>query len=303
MMPMPAAVTASDGSRYPMQHMVVTALLTLPDGEGDNDAIEEAVITQLAPADRIELASDPRRWVALYNGIASAKSNLKRAGLVETTGYRRWRLTAQGRASDVSVRNGNISGSRSRASRLADVWAHLPEAPPSHAALQAMGSHELVSLYAEVVDELKRRTVIRSDNLVGDYAERLVAGALDGALAPRSRRGFDIETERWGRIQVKARRVPDPDSNGKLQLGIFRSGESFSLLAVVLFDRHLRVGRAVLIPACVVEAELGNHIERVNGRVLYATDRLMFHDQAEDLTDRLRLAAQRHPGSGGRPRQ
>jgi hypothetical protein len=279
-------MTVGNGAEYPMQRLVLDAIASLPDGVGNNDAIERTVVARLSEADRAALDSDPQRRKPISEGISSAKSNLKRAGKIERVASCRWGITVLGRTTLAG--RGHGGRRHQRALQLIEVWGARRSPLRSDLGLRSMAPDQLVAVYAEILDELKGRSVIRTDNLVGEYAERLVAAALHGALAPPSCGGFDVETETWGRVQVKARRVTDPADNSKLELGTFRCGpdpaESFTYLAVVLFDRWMGVGRAVLLPAEVVRAHLGSHINHVNGRVLHATDRLMFHDEGKDIT-------------------
>ncbi|MEZ5202894.1 MAG: hypothetical protein R2701_00470 [Acidimicrobiales bacterium] len=58
--------------------------------------------------------------------------------------------------------------------------------------VEAMSVAELLGGYARIIAELRRRGVVRTNNApVGDYAELLVAAALEGSSASPSsgRRG------------------------------------------------------------------------------------------------------------------
>jgi hypothetical protein len=74
-------------------------------------------------------------------------------------------------------------GVHRRALRLISAWRSLPPHPPSDLGLGSMAATDLVAVYPEVLDELRRRGLIRTDNLVVEYAEFLVARALRGTLA------------------------------------------------------------------------------------------------------------------------
>lgn len=150
----------------------------------------------------------------------------------------------------------------------------------------------LLGRYAAILAELRRRQVVRTDNApVGDYAEWLVARALDGAVADnRSAKSWDIQLPDGDRIQVKARLVADPPRPGQLQTSPFRSWD-FELAALVLLDSATyEVRRAVLLPSAAVQAA-GSLRPHVNGTVLHMRPALMDSPDARDITEQLRAAA------------
>lgn len=112
---------------------------------------------------------------------------------------------------------------------------------------------ELLRLYGDVLDELRRREVVRSkNNPVADYAEQLVCHALQGVLQPKSNKSFDVLGKDRLRYEVKARRIT-PD-NGSRQLGALRGldKQPFDFLVGVLFNADFSVRRAAIVPWEVV---------------------------------------------------
>lgn len=88
-------------------------------------------------------------------------------------------------------------------------------------------------------------------------------------------------------VQVKARVTSEPPKAGQFQTSPFRSWD-FDLAAFVLFrDYDYAVRRAVLVPMEVVR-EQSSFRRHVNGSVVMMRDALLDHEDATDITDRLR---------------
>jgi len=151
---------------------------------------------------------------------------------------------------------------------------------------------ELLSSYAKILTELRGRGVVRSANApAGDYAEWLCSRALGATLVDNfSVKSHDFVLADGRRVQVKTRVTSDPPKAGQLQTSPFRSWD-FDLAAFVLFrDYDYAVRRAVLLPVEVVRAQ-SVYRSHVNGSVVMMRGALLDHEDAEDITDRLRAAA------------
>ncbi|AZK59093.1 hypothetical protein [Candidatus Desulforudis audaxviator] len=60
--------------------------------------------------------------------------------------------------------------------------------------LSKLKTSELLVLYSEIIEELRRRKAVRSNNNpVADYAENLAVKALSLKRAPLSTKGFDAK--------------------------------------------------------------------------------------------------------------
>ncbi|GAI05452.1 unnamed protein product [marine sediment metagenome] len=69
---------------------------------------------------------------------------------------------------------------------------------------------ELLRCFANILDELKERKVVRTrNNPVADYAEWLVTQQLGLSLERSSKRGYDAIDQNGKRYQIKSRRL-DP---------------------------------------------------------------------------------------------
>ena len=148
---------------------------------------------------------------------------------------------------------------------------------------------ELFEAYGEIELELRARGLARSRNLVGDYAEYLVAKAIGGSLAAGSEKSWDVLVGEK-KVQVKARLVGDPIRAGERQMSVFRSFD-FDTAVLVLFRKtDFSVLQAVEIPVeCVRDA--ATFRTHVNGHVLHANLALLEHETARDVTDLLNDAA------------
>jgi hypothetical protein len=111
-----------------------------------------------------------------------------------------------------------------------------------------VGTADLLAHYRAIHAELKRRDVMRSSNLTGDYAEWVVGQAFGRPLEPNSKKGYDLVLDDGRKVQVKGRVVDNPPDPGQLRSGEFKDWD-FDLGAFVLLDSAtMDVRRACLIP-------------------------------------------------------
>ncbi len=107
---------------------------------------------------------------------------------------------------------------------------------------------ELLRSYANSIDALHERGVIRTRNVVGCYAAHLFARAMRWTLENNASRGFDAHDADGLRYQIKARRITR--SNTSTQLGDLPAGDvqEFDALAEIVFKEDFTVLRAAVIP-------------------------------------------------------
>ena len=181
----------------------------------------------------------------------------------------------------------------------------LPHRSSALALSQALGGESapaLLALYSAIIEELHGRGVVRStNNPVGDYAEYLVAKALDLSLVGNSSIGYDAISRDGIRYQVKSRRLTT--RNRSRQLGFFRgfqlSDDPFDLLVAVLFNADFTVLRAALVPTSTVRQHAAR-VDYVNAWRLILRDSVWSIPGVEDVTTRLRTAARAmEPATGG----
>lgn len=153
--------------------------------------------------------------------------------------------------------------------------------------LGQQGISDLLGIYGQVLEELRRLGVIRSANApTGDYAEWLVKRALGGELQANSNKSADLILHGM-KIQIKARVLSEPEKSGERQLSSFRTWE-FDEAVIVLFDRRYNIRRATRIKVSVLEAAARKD-EWVSGYRVIARDALL--DRGRDITEQLRKAA------------
>ena len=146
---------------------------------------------------------------------------------------------------------------------------------------------ELFAFYRGILQELRRRGVVRTENApAGDYAEFLVATAFGGTLAPNSEKSYDVVAG-GRRLQVKARVVSDPPRSGQLQLSPFRSFDFDDAVIVLLNDTDYSVRQAARVNAAAVRAA-ATFNEHINGHVVHARLALLTAPGAIDVTAVLR---------------
>ncbi len=145
----------------------------------------------------------------------------------------------------------------------------------------------LLSLYAGILNELRSRDVTRStNNPVADYAEGLVAQALDLELASKSTTGHDAVGKDAVRYEIKARRITS--HNGSRQLSAIRGLEErhFEFLVGVLFREDFSVQRACVVPYEVV-ANRSTYRKHTNAWVLHLRDEIWNVGGVTDITEDL----------------
>jgi hypothetical protein len=159
---------------------------------------------------------------------------------------------------------------------------------------ETLTNAELLALSGGALAELRGRGVVRTANApAGDLAERLVADAMGGELAPNSQKSWDVRVPVAGadgtpqRVQVKARVVTDATNAGQRQVSAFRSWDCESVM-FVLFDPMYRVRAAALVQSAVVR-EHSSHVEFTASDRVFASDSMLA--LGEDWTGRLQTAA------------
>ena len=148
---------------------------------------------------------------------------------------------------------------------------------------------DLLTLYGQIMDELRDRKVVRTANSpVGDYAEQLFSRAFGWKLEGNSAAGHDAEGN--GKLyQIKARRISLRNPSRQLSAIRRLPEKTFDVLAAVLFDEHFSVLRAVLIPHDIVQLH-AKRVEHTNSWRLMLDDKIWQVPGVKDATAELKLA-------------
>lgn len=150
---------------------------------------------------------------------------------------------------------------------------------------------QLLRTYGAVLDELRRRKIVRSsNNPLSDYAELLFCEAFGWTQKGNSESGYDAIDAQGNRYQVKGRRLTR--FNGSRQLSAIRKLDTkpFDYLAGLLVDERFTVLRAVIIPLSIVEAR-STHVAYTNSWKFMLVDDVWALPLARDVTGELRAAA------------
>ncbi len=188
--------------------------------------------------------------------------------------FQKWHISL---SPDISARTAETGSSESRSITSMDAGS-LPII-------------ELLRTYGAILDELRRRDVVRSTNSpISDYAEVLFCRAFGWSREGNSASGFDAKDAAGARYQIKARRLTD--APGSRQLSAIRNlaGEPFDQLAAVLFAPDFTVHRAALIPIAVVNQRV-RRSTHTNSDVFHLRDDVWVVPGVVDVTGRLRSAA------------
>ncbi|KQO98506.1 DUF6998 domain-containing protein [Leifsonia sp. Leaf264] len=97
---------------------------------------------------------------------------------------------------------------------------------------------ELLDTYSGILDELRRRGLVRTKNApVGDLAEYAAAIAYGGTLENNSAKSYDLIAEDGRRVQVKVRNVAADTSSSQTFSAIRSDGYDVCLFILVAENR------------------------------------------------------------------
>ena len=153
--------------------------------------------------------------------------------------------------------------------------------------LRELAVKELLQLHSSIINELKRRKIVRTkNNPVGDYTEWLVAKGLGLELAGNSSAGYDGIDSEGVKIQIKGRRIT-PENKSR-QLSAIRKLEEkdFDQLAAVIFDENYEIIDAVLIPHEVI-GEYATYRNHVNAHILHLKGPILNDPRIKDINSTL----------------
>ena len=152
----------------------------------------------------------------------------------------------------------------------------------------SLSTRQLLALFAESVEELRRRGVVRSsNNPLADYTEWLVCRGLSLSQLPGSSTGCDAIDAAGKKYEIKSRRLTK--HNASTQLSAIRGLDlqHFDYLVGVLFEPDFSIRRACVLPhdAVVRSAVFRKH---VNAWILYLKPSVYDAADARDVTKALR---------------
>lgn len=142
--------------------------------------------------------------------------------------------------------------------------------------LQKLENKKLLRLYGTLMEELRKRKLIRSsNNPVSDYAEKVVCDKLKLSLMGKSSKGYDAIDENTGiRYQIKARRLTS--HNRSRQLGVIRNLDQrlFDFLIAVIFNESFEPVEIWKIPRETIP-KYARYDKHQNGHILILRGRIL----------------------------
>ncbi len=149
----------------------------------------------------------------------------------------------------------------------------------------AISSGELLSLFAGVLVELRRRGLVRTANTpVADLGERLFCEAMGWEREHHQDKNFNASTADGARVQIKSRRLTRTQVSARS--ATINDKDGFDLVAIAMFGADFEIDRAVIVPR---EAAL-RHLKwskRQKGWYISFTRRFWTEPDLIDVTDSL----------------
>jgi len=149
--------------------------------------------------------------------------------------------------------------------------------------LEGKQNHELLSLYSELMEELRRRGLTRTNNNpVADYAEKVVTEYLDLRQASKEAKGYDATDDENVRYQIKGRRITR--HNKSRQAGVIRNLDDklFDFLIAAVFDESFNLMEMWKIPHSVIK-RYARWSNQLNGYVLQLRGGLLLDPMVERI--------------------
>jgi hypothetical protein len=141
--------------------------------------------------------------------------------------------------------------------------------------LKSMGELALLKSYAELMEELRDRGIIRSgNNPVADYAEKVAVERLRLKRVGKEEKGFDALDVQGYRYQIKGRRITKHNSSRQLSVIRNLGDRLFDYLVAVIFDESFKVKEIWEIP-CGFVREHSRFSEHQNGHIFYAKPEIL----------------------------
>lgn len=157
------------------------------------------------------------------------------------------------------------------------------------AAFRRKSAAALLLLHSDIMEELRRRGILRSaNNPTGDLAEYIFCKAYGWLRENNSAANFDAADRKTGKkYQIKARRVTS--RNKSRQLSAIRELKEgrFDYLAAILFNERYEVSRAIIIPHRSIVGRC-TYVKRTNSHKLILHDDVWKLPGAKDVTKKLR---------------
>lgn len=129
---------------------------------------------------------------------------------------------------------------------------------------------ELLATYSELMEELRRRQVVRtSNNPAADYAEKIAMQRLTLIQVGKEQKGFDAVDAQGCKYQIKGRRLTRHNSSRQLSVIRNLNEHLFDYLVAVIFDEVFAVQEIWKIPHRFI-VDHSTFSQHQNGHILFA---------------------------------
>jgi len=150
---------------------------------------------------------------------------------------------------------------------------------------------ELLSTYNAILDELRRREIVRSsNNPLSDYAELLFCRAFQWVREGNSKAGHDATDAAGLRYQIKGRRLTRHNPSRQMSAIRGLDASPFDYLGGVIVDEDFKIVRAALVPVAVVR-ERSDHVAHTNSWRFLLRDDVWTLPGVRDVTAELQATA------------
>lgn len=158
--------------------------------------------------------------------------------------------------------------------------------------VRQIATSQLLALYAEALDELREREIVRTANGPGgDYAELLSVRAFGWERAANSAAGYDAIDTSGLRYQVKSRRIVSVRTSRQLSALRNLIDAHFDFLVGVLFNKDYSILRAAVIPHEIVKTK-SRFSQHTNSSIFFLDDSIWQLPGVRDITIELQKAAE-----------
>ncbi|EHB48824.1 hypothetical protein MycrhDRAFT_5665 [Mycolicibacterium rhodesiae JS60] len=136
--------------------------------------------------------------------------------------------------------------------------------------LRQLSTYDVINLWAATATELKRRNILRTNNVIGDLAEAIGHEHLGGTRAGFSEKGWDVLTPDGEYVQIKGLWRT---SSRRTKISAIR-GDKYDTLLVIVFTPTFELEGAYQTTKSVVEQKFARS-SHVNGRQPTITQRFI----------------------------
>jgi hypothetical protein len=151
---------------------------------------------------------------------------------------------------------------------------------------------EIFNLYADLIEELRSRQVVRSsNNPVADFAETLAAKVLGLKKATLSTKGFDAVDENGMTYEIKSRRITKHNRSRQLSAIRKLDEKHFDFLVGILFNPDFSVKRVCIMPYEAVK-RVATYKAHTNSWIVQLRDEVWENPGVRDVTAVFRQAAE-----------